>query len=496
MEKGKEFEDVRVVRESPVTVSVQNEGIEGLDNSETLGHATHFEVPVPVPSYGRSNTDGADVTKQLECGNESDLIKTDISDDSAIPVSRESHGTKTSDNVASTSALTSAGPPDHGSDHLSPSVGVEKALVSSDSSRNTQADEMKNVHHIKWIEWSDGRSPIVTQNENGPCPLLAIFNVLLLSKRIFLGEGAEFISSSQILSRVAEIIWDAMPDDLHDDERLNYEQNISDAIEVFPNLQTGLDVNIKFDGVKSFEYTPELAVFDLLRIPLYHGWLVDPQDFNTNEILCGLSYNQAVERVINCSSSENPDNVRKGLIAQEFLESTASQITYHGIVSLREEIQPGSLAVLFRNNHFCTILRHNQELFTLITDLGFLKESDVVWESLCSVQGDSQFVDGKFRNSPPKSATTPAQEASATPNTDLDYQLALSMQHTQQESTLPQRDVTPEHDLSDFVLAQRLQEQENIAAQQAQSLRHPRPSGNTDGRQRPKNDKDDKCNIL
>ena len=30
-------------------------------------------------------------------------------------------------------------------------------------------------------------------------------------------------------------------------ERANYEQNIQDAMAVFPNLQTGLDVNIKFN---------------------------------------------------------------------------------------------------------------------------------------------------------------------------------------------------------------------------------------------------------
>ena len=46
---------------------------------------------------------------------------------------------------------------------------------------------------------------------------------------------------------------------------------------VLHKLQTGLDVNVKFTGVRVFEYTPECLVFDLLDIPLYHGWLVDPQ---------------------------------------------------------------------------------------------------------------------------------------------------------------------------------------------------------------------------
>lgn len=54
-------------------------------------------------------------------------------------------------------------------------------------------------------------------------------------------------------------------------------QNMSDAMAVLPKLSTGLDVNVRFTGVSDFEYTPECIVFDLLNIPLYHGWLLDPQ---------------------------------------------------------------------------------------------------------------------------------------------------------------------------------------------------------------------------
>lgn len=357
--------------------------------------------------------------------------------------------------------------------NITPSHGSTSLNIAE--SKENEEDDMKNVYHIKWIEWSEQTTPIVTQNENGPCPLLAIFNFLLLSKRTSLPDSAEFISSTQIISRIADIVWEAMPVNLQDDERLNYEQNMSDAMAVFPNLQTGLDVNVRFDAVSSFEYTPELTVFDLLQIPLYHGWLVDPQDSVTKEVLGALSYNQVVEKVINYTSSDKPEEVNKGLIVQEFLESTASQITYHGIVSLLEEMRPGSLAVLFRNNHFCTIHRHNDELFTLITDFGFLKEQNVVWESLSSVQGDSQFVDGKFFNSPPKCEN--ALSASEVPNTDHDYELALSMQQAQVASSSSSGQ--PRDTLSDFELARRLQEQEN-AAQQAsvsQSQHPPRPRG-------------------
>ena len=47
-----------------------------------------------------------------------------------------------------------------------------------------------------------------------------------------------------------------------------------------------------------FEFTPECIVFDLLKIQLYHGWLVDPQDTVHVDAVGGLSYNQLVEKML------------------------------------------------------------------------------------------------------------------------------------------------------------------------------------------------------
>lgn len=42
----------------------------------------------------------------------------------------------------------------------------------------------QSIYHIKWIRWKEENTPIITQNENGPCPLLAIMNVLLLAWKV------------------------------------------------------------------------------------------------------------------------------------------------------------------------------------------------------------------------------------------------------------------------------------------------------------------------
>ena len=37
---------------------------------------------------------------------------------------------------------------------------------------------------VKWITWKEKKTPIITQSENGPCPLLAIMNILFLRWKV------------------------------------------------------------------------------------------------------------------------------------------------------------------------------------------------------------------------------------------------------------------------------------------------------------------------
>ncbi|XP_063110174.1 ubiquitin carboxyl-terminal hydrolase MINDY-2-like isoform X2 [Cavia porcellus] len=55
------------------------------------------------------------------------------------------------------------------------------------------------VYHIKWIQWKEENTPIITQNENGPCPLLAILNVLLLAWKVKLPPMMEIITAEQLM---------------------------------------------------------------------------------------------------------------------------------------------------------------------------------------------------------------------------------------------------------------------------------------------------------
>ncbi|XP_069336733.1 ubiquitin carboxyl-terminal hydrolase MINDY-1 isoform X8 [Eulemur rufifrons] len=282
--------------------------------------------------------------------------------------------------------------------------------------------------------------------------------------------------------------------------QLNFQQNVDDAMTVLPKLATGLDVNVRFTGVSDFEYTPECSVFDLLGIPLYHGWLVDPQSPEAVSAVGKLSYNQLVEKIITCKHSSDTNLVTEGLIAEQFLENTAAQLTYHGLCELTAAAKEGELSVFFRNNHFSTMTKHKSHLYLLVTDQGFLQEEQVVWESLHNVDGDSCFCDSDFHLSHSLGKGPGAEGGSGSPEkqlqVDQDYLIALSLQQQQQpQGTLG---------LSDLELAQQLQQEEYDQQQGVQPVqaRAPPPQGRgaTSGRPagerrlRPKHESD--CVLL
>jgi hypothetical protein len=75
---------------------------------------------------------------------------------------------------------------------------------------------------VKWVSWGESPCPVITQNENGPCPLLrcrpssrpllpSIANVLLLRGKLSLPEGCEVISAGHLLESLAELLLQLQP---------------------------------------------------------------------------------------------------------------------------------------------------------------------------------------------------------------------------------------------------------------------------------------------
>lgn len=112
----------------------------------------------------------------------------------------------------------------------------------------------------------------------------------------------------------------------------------------------------------------QLRFFDqlLIKIHLFPGWTVDPQDFDTYRVIVTTagSYNRAVELLIdsetatggNGSTQDLVETLQNGEIIRRFLAQTPSQLTEHGLIKLSEDMGKFGLSVLFRHNHFAVSL--------------------------------------------------------------------------------------------------------------------------------------------
>ena len=115
---------------------------------------------------------------------------------------------------------------------------------------------------------------------------------------------------------------------------------------------------------------------------------------NINNI--DASNNNSTAVITGNSSSKILSKKEEHSILLQFIENTASQLTYYGLIRLHQQIREESLSILFRNNHFNVIYKMKDKLFVLVTDEGFcnVQSSDsnqgdnvIVWELLQDIHG-------------------------------------------------------------------------------------------------------------
>lgn len=244
---------------------------------------------------------------------------------------------------------------------------------------------------------------IICQNENGPCPLIAIANVLSLRGKLSISTDRSFISLDEVIQLVADEVFESSaPSSSQPVDEETRNQQCADILNVLPKLARGLDVNIQFKGVNKYEYTEEMSIFDSLGIPLLHGWVYDPKEARTAEVIGDQSYNHLIYKMVDYRSLDLSAPQADGKLAEDgpvieaFLAASASQLTYTGLLKLYEFMNDRQLAVFFRNNHFSTLFALNGQLFVLVTDLGYLHQPAVIWEALEALDGQSEFYSDAF----------------------------------------------------------------------------------------------------
>ncbi|AQZ11230.1 YGL082W and YPL191C [Zygosaccharomyces parabailii] len=311
---------------------------------------------------------------------------------------------------------------------------------------------------------------ILLQGDNGPCALLALANTLLLAPQ-YAAEARELVNLVQRgpvkledLVQVLANIAIMSPNGANTD--------VNQLFQVLPQLHTGLNVNPIFNG--TFEDGVEMAVFRLYNVGIVHGWIIDSDnDPIARDHVSKYSYEGAQKVLLQFydiqNGSSNPPNAEMILedanYIRAFLARSATQLTDYGLVHLKELLVEKSFAVLFRNDHFSTIYKYDGELFTLVTDLGFKDRSDIVWQSLKSVNGSADlFYTGNFipAMQATPGMTVPVNGGATTAPTKRSTNPFLDDSDSEVSSQDPVSQQRQYED--DEALAMRLQEEEDSAA--------------------------------
>ncbi|WFD06518.1 hypothetical protein MVES1_001865 [Malassezia vespertilionis] len=301
--------------------------------------------------------------------------------------------------------------------------------------QQSSADEVQ--WPLKDVLWRGTNAKIIMQNENGPCSLLALCNLLLLENRLQITPSDRpAVSYSYLSSNLAEYLA------THDTSTANPGM-LSAAISALPTLQHGFQVDIGFDSPAHFssarnisaadqEASGELALFQLLGVPLVHGWIPNPQDRATYAAVGEAgTYNNAATIVAQSEADGAVAPREQATLLRTFLLENPTQLTPYGIQALKQVLVPGKLAVLFRNSHLNVIYRRRNdegtsatpELFTLVNDGAFLMEDRILWESLEDpTGGQNMFFDTDFEQ------VEYAPRAQGTHTSDRDYAYAMQLQ--------------------------------------------------------------------
>lgn len=402
---------------------------------------------------------------------------------------------------------------------------------------------MSETYQIKNINWHDSKaaknprkSPILVQNANGPCPLVALVNALTLTTPAD-QSGTNLVEALGSREQISlSLLLEAVVDELMSSRHIDSDKPLPDMSELYGFLQglhTGMNVNPRFipdsEAIAAyeptssshahlpdtdvnipgtFENTRDMELYATFRIPLIHGWL-PPKHDEVYEALKtrASSYDDAQNLMFHEEELEHKfSNSEAGLTEEEqqlyqdiiviksFLSTTATQLTPSGLDVITKFIKPGDVSILFRNDHFSTLYRHPRtlQLFTLVTDAGYYTHDEVVWESLADVRGErAEFFSGDFRvvggNHPQRaqsgddawygSSNTAGTSSGGAWQTVQSRRSRSSRQTEPTSSTDP---VSPKHEQEDGDLALALQlqeeEEERHRAEQAARRRESRLS--------------------
>ena len=373
----------------------------------------------------------------------------------------------------SSSPATQHPPSSTSSPPVQKSATTNRTSAGTAEHRNQQASSYPPDmdYHIRQITLGVGSSsrkvPILMQNSNGPCPLLALVNAIILSTPadqldmpliFFLGSRTQ-VSIDHLL--------DAILDDLLTKHGIGDIPLLPDLVEFHHFLfaiQTGMNANPCFVGSQdlhhqqnagTFVNNAQMELYGSFGVPLIHGWIPSSGNVlrsslsrvapNYDDFQAHLVRKTELREKLDTDRllPEEATLLEDLYIVEDFLSTTASQLTQDGIKAIHESLTPGATAILFRNNHFSTLYKHprTNQVYSLITDEGYAEHDEVVWEGFVDVRGQGNgLFSGDFRSishSAPDVAMpqNPRQDEpmGAVPNAEEDANFAAALQLQEEE---------------------------------------------------------------
>jgi hypothetical protein len=298
-----------------------------------------------------------------------------------------------------------------------------------------QRNQTYQIKKVRWFDSSSQRSrvsPILIQNANGPCPLLALVNALTLSTSI--NVDTALVETLRTREQVSlGLLVDAVFEELMSGRRGDAAQDLPDVTDLYSfliKLHTGMNVNPRFVFVPDrssmdmhpalrpqtqpggFEETREMKLYSTFDVPLMHGWLPKrdssayaafDRSAKTYEDAQNIQfYEEELEAKINSTGLSPEEQILFEDLhtIKQFLATWPTQLTEHGLSILLNHVRPGEFAILFRNDHFSTIYKEprSQQILTLVTDAGYSTHDEIVWESLVDLNGQgTEHFSGDFR---------------------------------------------------------------------------------------------------
>ncbi|KAG5926781.1 hypothetical protein E4U42_002949 [Claviceps africana] len=412
---------------------------------------------------------------------------------------------------------------DPGHDSEPPLPSRSKGLKQKWIPSRPPVDAKAETYQIKNIQWHDPSSahnprtsPILIQNENGPCPLVALVNALTMTTPSDSSEKT-LVETLRPKERISlDLLLNAVLNELMS-RRTSSDKvlpDVSDLYAFLQSLHTGMNVNPRFvptpemvnaykrtsltnlDPTEraglipgTFENTMEMSLYAAFSIPLVHGWLPAQSDpaYSAMERRRAASYEDVQNLLFHEEELTNKLSDDQGLTEDEqelyqdimtikmFLDLSATQLTAWGIEVIGKAMRPGTFSILFRNDHFSTLYCHPQtlKLLSLVTDAGLHKHKEVVWESLVDVNGEhTEFLSGDCRvvrsgGEADADGGGSSVAGSARDRTTVQGHRGKNRQHDAEAATLS----PSEQEDRDLALALQLQEEEDQRHRDAQLRR-------------------------